>query len=180
MGLIGFDQGVGSRMAKVGVGANIIPDGAIDLQHGTGVDGNSYPCIQGFFAFEDDGLVTVQDEAHLRQGHNDQLCWGHQCSETTLTGKSRFHINTPVGIEPGSLMTGSKRVDHWTSGTVYECSEIAGYPQYILGPVSMAANRSITVLYSVRQKNPPIIKNGWGFRKISSGLINGRIDHCFL
>jgi hypothetical protein len=26
-------------------------------------------------------------------------------------------------------MTGSKRVDHWASGTVYECSEIAGSPQ---------------------------------------------------
>jgi hypothetical protein len=26
-------------------------------------------------------------------------------------------------------MTGSKWVDHWTSGTVYECSEIAGSPQ---------------------------------------------------
>jgi hypothetical protein len=26
-------------------------------------------------------------------------------------------------------MTGSKRVDHWTIGTVYECSEIAGSPQ---------------------------------------------------
>ncbi len=26
-------------------------------------------------------------------------------------------------------MTKSKRVDHWTSGSVYECSEIAGYPQ---------------------------------------------------
>jgi hypothetical protein len=26
-------------------------------------------------------------------------------------------------------MTGSKRVDHWTSGAVYECSEIAGSPQ---------------------------------------------------
>ncbi len=41
----------------------------------------------------------------------------------------RFHISTPLGIEPGSLMLGSKRVDHWTSGTVYECSEIAGSPQ---------------------------------------------------
>ncbi len=46
-----------------------------------------------------------------------------------LTGESRFHISTPPGIEPGSLMTGSKRVDHWTSGTVYECSEIAGSAQ---------------------------------------------------
>ncbi len=66
-----------------------------------------------------DGLVTVQDKARLRRGHNDQSHWGHQCSETTLTGESRFHISTPLGIEPGSLMTGSKQVDHWTSGTVY-------------------------------------------------------------
>jgi hypothetical protein len=34
-------------------------------------------------------------------------------------------LSTPLGIEPGSLMTGSKRVDHWTSGTVCEFSEIA-------------------------------------------------------
>jgi hypothetical protein len=26
-------------------------------------------------------------------------------------------------------MMGSKQVDHWASGTVYECSEIAGSPQ---------------------------------------------------
>ncbi len=52
------------------------------------------------------------------------------CSETTLTRESRFHISTPLGIEPGYLMTGSKRVDHWTNpGTVYECCEIAGSPQ---------------------------------------------------
>ncbi len=34
------------------------------------------------------------------------------CSGTTLTGESRFHISTPWGFEPGSLMTGSKRVVH--------------------------------------------------------------------
>ncbi len=34
-------------------------------------------------------------------------------------------------IEAGSLMAGSKQVDHWTSGTVYECSEIAGSPQVL-------------------------------------------------
>ncbi len=51
------------------------------------------------------------------------------CSKTTLTEESRFHISTPLGIDPGSLMMGRKRVDHWTSGTVYECSEIAGSPQ---------------------------------------------------
>jgi hypothetical protein len=38
----------------------------------------------------------------------------------------------PLGIEPGSLMTDSKRVDHWTGGTVYECSEVAGSPHYFL------------------------------------------------
>jgi hypothetical protein len=32
------------------------------------------------------------------------------CSETMLTGESRFNTNTPLGIEPRSLMTGSKRV----------------------------------------------------------------------
>jgi hypothetical protein len=36
------------------------------------------------------------------------------------------HKYPPWGIEPGSHKTGRKRVDHWTSGTVYECSEIAG------------------------------------------------------
>ncbi len=51
------------------------------------------------------------------------------CSKTTLTGESQFPISTFLGIEPGFLMTGSKQVDHWTSGTVYECSEIAGCPQ---------------------------------------------------
>jgi hypothetical protein len=38
-------------------------------------------------------------------------------------------MRTPLGIEPGPFMMGSKRVDHWTSGTVYKCSEIAGSPQ---------------------------------------------------
>jgi hypothetical protein len=28
-------------------GANIIQDGKIDLQHGTGVDGKSHPCLKG-------------------------------------------------------------------------------------------------------------------------------------
>jgi hypothetical protein len=72
-----------------------------------------------------DGLVTVRVKAHLRRGHNDQSHQGHQCSETTLTGESRFHIGTPLGIELRSLMTGSKRVVHWTSETWCECNEIA-------------------------------------------------------
>jgi hypothetical protein len=72
----------------------------------------------------------VRDEACLRQGYNDQLRQGHQCSKTMLIGESQFHISTPLGIEPGYLMTGSKQVDHWNSGTVYECSEIVGSPQH--------------------------------------------------
>ncbi len=74
-------------------------------------------------------LVTVWDEARLRRGHNDQSRRGHQCSETMLTGASRYHLSTPLGVEPGSLMTGRKRVVLWTSETWCECSEIAGSPQ---------------------------------------------------
>jgi hypothetical protein len=47
-----------------------------------------------------------------------------------LTGESRFHISTPLRVEPRSLLTGSKGLTHWTSETVCECSEIAGCPQY--------------------------------------------------
>ncbi len=32
-------------------------------------------------------------------------------------------------FETRSLITGSKGLTHWTSETVYECSEIAGSPQ---------------------------------------------------
>ncbi len=91
------------------------------------------------------GIITLStqwpsdslDEARLRRGHIDQSRRGHQCSKTKLTRESLFHISTPLEIKPGSLMTGSKRVDHWTSGTVYECSEIAGSPH-----ASVAANHT--------------------------------------
>jgi hypothetical protein len=46
-----------------------------------------------------------------------------------LTGEFRFHLSTSLGIEPGSLMMGSKQVDHWTSQTVYKCIEITSSPQ---------------------------------------------------
>ncbi len=45
-----------------------------------------------------EGLVMVRDKARLRRGRDDQSRRGHQCSETTLTGESRFHITTPLGI----------------------------------------------------------------------------------
>ncbi len=80
-------------------------------------------------ARQHDSLVTVWDKTRLRRGHNDQSRQGHKCSETTLTGESRLHISTPLGIENGSLMTGSIGITHWTSETVYECREIAGSPQ---------------------------------------------------
>jgi hypothetical protein len=62
--------------------------------------------------------MMVRDEARLRRGHIDQSRLGHQYSETTLTGQSRFHISTPLGIEAGSLMTGNKGLTHWTSETI--------------------------------------------------------------
>jgi hypothetical protein len=49
----------------------------------------------GWSHCRDDGLVTVRDEARLRRGHNDRSRQGHQCSKTTLTEESWFHISTP-------------------------------------------------------------------------------------
>ncbi len=40
---------VGSRIARGGVGANIMQDEAVDVQHGTGVEGNLHPCIKGHY-----------------------------------------------------------------------------------------------------------------------------------
>jgi hypothetical protein len=40
----------------------------------------------------------------------DQSRRGHQCSETTIVGESRFHISSPRGFEPVTLVAGSKQV----------------------------------------------------------------------
>ncbi len=49
-----------------------------------------------------------------------------------LTGESQLHTSTPLVIEPGSLMTGSKWVVvYWTSETWFEYSEIAGSTQKV-------------------------------------------------
>jgi hypothetical protein len=71
-------------------------------------------------------LKEYQREISERDNENVILL---SCSETLLTGESLFHISTSLGIEPGSIMTGSKLVDHWTSGTVCEGTEIAGSTQ---------------------------------------------------
>ncbi len=104
-------------------------------------------CVRsgGIIALSAWRLVTVGDKAHLRRGHNDQSRRGHQFSEASLTGESRFHISIPLGIEPGSLTAGSKWVVHWTSETWCKCSEIAGSPHK--PPKSAEANRvSLVVL----------------------------------
>jgi hypothetical protein len=43
-------------------------------------------------------LVRGPSDSWGRSPVDDQSHRGHQCSETTLTGESRFHINTPQGI----------------------------------------------------------------------------------
>ncbi len=67
-----------------------------------------------------------------QRSQGSESCQGHQCSKTTLTGEIPFShtVSTPLGFEPRSLMTESKRVVHWTSETWWEWSEIAGSPQY--------------------------------------------------
>ncbi len=99
-----------------------------DLQRAWSWDSGIITLLAGWPS-DGSGRSSVQDEARLRRGHNDQSCQGYQCSETTLTGESWFHISTPLGTKPGSLMTGTKGLTHWTSETVHECSEIAGSPQ---------------------------------------------------
>jgi hypothetical protein len=44
-------------------------------------------------------------------------------------------------------MTGSKPVDHWTSGTVYECIEIAGSPQGSPPAAHYGVESTCTYLY---------------------------------
>jgi hypothetical protein len=52
------------------------------------------------------------------------------CSKTTLTGEFQFHMSTPPrGLEPRTLVTGSKGLVHWPSETWREGSEIAGSAQ---------------------------------------------------
>jgi hypothetical protein len=59
VGLVGSNQRGGLKDGDGRGGANIMQDGIVDLQHGTGVDEDSNPCIRGhysklgFFAFGD-------------------------------------------------------------------------------------------------------------------------------
>ncbi len=126
-----------------------------DLQRAWNQDRRAVWDQVGLSHYRHEGLVMVRDKACLRQGHrNDQSRWGHQCSETTLTGESRFHISPPGGFEPRSLVTGSKRVVHWTSETWWELSEIAGS----LHPFVFFVNKQH--LYNEQMVNG-LRKNAW-------------------
>ncbi len=65
------------------------------------------------------------------------------------TGESLFHISTPLGIEPGSLMTGSKGLTHWNSETVCEYSEIAGSPPSV-------SERGLYIYLTGIERIPPL------------------------
>ncbi len=70
-----------------------------DLQRAWNWDRRAVWDQVGLSHCRDEGLVMVRDKDRLRRGYRiDQSCRGHQCSETTLTGKSRFHISTSQGI----------------------------------------------------------------------------------
>jgi hypothetical protein len=47
MGLMGCDQVGGIKVARGRGGANIMQDGAVDSQHGTGVEEYSHLCYAG-------------------------------------------------------------------------------------------------------------------------------------
>ncbi len=67
----------------------------------------------GLSHYRHEGLVMVQDEARLMMISH---VGGHQCSETWLTGESRFHISTPQGIWTQVPCDGKQRVsplDQW-------------------------------------------------------------------
>jgi hypothetical protein len=51
------------------------------------------------------------------------------CSETTLTGESRFHISPPGDLNLWPLWREANRLVHWTSETWWESCETAGSPQ---------------------------------------------------
>jgi hypothetical protein len=48
------------------------------------------------------------DSCWGRSPVDDQSRRGHQCSETTLTGESWFHISPPWGFEPVTLVAGKQ------------------------------------------------------------------------
>jgi hypothetical protein len=87
-----------------------------DLQRAWNRDRKAVWDQEGLSHCQHEGLVMVRDEARLRRGHDDQSCRGHQCSETTLTGESWFHISIPLGIWTwvpfDSKQTGSP-LDQW-------------------------------------------------------------------
>jgi hypothetical protein len=110
----------------------------------------------GFSHCLHDGLVMVRDEARLRRGHNDQSRRGTQCSETTLTGESWFHISNPpwdwTQVPHDRKQTGSP-LDLWDMVWIQwdcrcECSEIAGSHQ---GLISGYKELQFTTNYSFYQ-----------------------------
>jgi hypothetical protein len=54
-----------------------------------------------------------------QRGHNDLSYWGHQCSETKLTGDPQFHISTTLGIAPAGPSW--REAKGWPTGLVWLC-----------------------------------------------------------
>ncbi len=71
-------------------------------------------------------LVVASSESFLCIALSLLWLW---CSETTLTGESRFYISTPLGIWTWVPCDGKQPVVHWTSETWWEWSEIVGCQQ---------------------------------------------------
>jgi hypothetical protein len=68
---------------------------------------------------------------HRKQALGGGQIW-EMCSETSLTGESRFHISPPRGFEPVTLVAGSKQVsplDQWDMVRImWDCRLSTGLP----------------------------------------------------
>ncbi len=108
-----------------------------------------------------ESLVTVQDKARLRRGHNDQSRRGHQCSATTLTGESWFHICTPQGIwtwvPSDGKQTGSP-MDQWDMVRMMWDCRLSTHLCLLIKIFSCFPSRGECILFS-----EVYIKQNWTF-----------------
>jgi hypothetical protein len=72
------------------------------------------------------------------------------CSETTLTGESRFHISTPQGIEHVTLVVGSKQVsplDQWDMVRIMWDCRLSTVPSILCSIIIFSENLAVFIKF---------------------------------